>query len=377
MRTLILAFTACAICFPSNGYGQELLTKPSATPAIKKPDDDSKENDEDKRKLGEIAASTVLEGIDNPFSITIEPESDRIFLAESGAQRIVEIKDGKILPTAADFAAVKYRGYDAGPLSVFCAAENVLLVGHDNAEGEGSLTLLKLKPNAEDPSKPEVTRETIKIEKKNSETKLGQFSNIMVKHSVIYVVTHGDEENGWIALAEFQNEKVKSFRPSIPTAKRSSYPGPTCSAVSPGGEYLVVSQMGKEGEAKDSRLVFYTLQGKMLRNFEVDLHDIVALAYSPNRQHLFAIDYNYADPSKGGLYKLIGKGAEKCEAKKLQDVSYATSMAFDSKGNLFIATLGGPPATDGEPTGKLIKIEGLDETPEDADDESAEEETQS
>jgi hypothetical protein len=108
----------------------------------------------------------------------------------------------------------------------------------------------------------------------------------------------------------------------------------------------------------------------MLRNFEVDLHDIVALAYSPDRQHLFAIDYNFADPSKGGLYKLIGKGAGKCEAKKLQDVSYATSMAFDSKGNLFIATLGGPPATDGKPIGKLMKIEGLDEKPEETESES-------
>ncbi len=373
MRTLILAFAVCTFCCPTNGIGQELLAEPTATSAVAKPDEEAKEDEEkdkDKRKPGEIAVSTVVEALDNPFSITIEPESDRIFLAESGAQRIVEIKDGKIVPTAAEFDAVTYRGYDAGPLSVFCPAENVLLVGHDDASGEGSLTLLKIKPNAEDAAKPEVTRKTITIEKKNSESKLGQFSNIMVKHSIIYVVTHGDEENGWIALAEFQNGKVTSFRPSIPTAKRSSYPGPTCSTVSPGGEYLVVSQMGKEGAAKDSRLVFYTLQGKMLRNFEVDLHDIVALAYSPDRKHLFAIDYNYADPSKGGLYKLIGKGAGKCEAKKLQDVSYATSMAFDSTGNLFITTLGGPPATDGKPIGKLVKIEGLDEKPEEADSES-------
>jgi hypothetical protein len=37
---------------------------------------------------------------------------------------------------------------------------------------------------------------------------------------------------------------------------------------------------------------------------------------------------------------------------------------------LFITTLGGPPATDGKPIGKLVKIEGLDEKPEGADSES-------
>jgi sugar lactone lactonase YvrE len=192
---------------------------------------------------------------------------------------------------------------------------------------------------------------------------------------MVYVVTRGDEENGWIALSEIKKEKLSALTPSIPTAKRTGYAGPTCSTVSPAGEYLVVSQMGKEGEAKDSRLVFYTLQGKLLRNFEVELHDIVSLAYSPNRKHLFAIDYNYADPTKGALYKLIGSGADKCDVKKLQDLAYTTSMVFDSKGTLWITTLGGPPVSDGKPNGKLIKIEGLDDTPVESDSEEEESES--
>ncbi len=380
MRILIAIFTVCFICFPDDGVGQEFYGTPQlgsptiVVPTAGTPEDSDQKEEGDKPRPGEIAVSTVVEGLHNPFSVAIEPSSDRVFIAESGAQRIVEIKDGKAIEVASEFAAAKYRGYTAGPLSVFCPTENVFLVGHDDAEGVGALTKLTVKPNTDDPSKSTVTRETAKIDKKNADVKLGQFSNIIVKHSVIYVVTHGDEENGWIAVAEFQNGKVTSLRPSIPTAKRTSFPSPGCATVSPGGEYLVVSQMGKEGEAKDSRLVFYTLQGKMLRNFEVDLYDVVALAYSPNRKHLFAIDCNFADPSKSGLYKLIRKGADKCEAKKLQDVSYATSMAFDSEGNLFITTLGGPQVTDDKPLGKLLKIEGLDERPEDSDSDEKESE---
>jgi len=327
-----------------------------------KPEEDKKE-DENKRKPGEIVVTTVVEGLNNPFSVSIDGDLDRIFVAESGAQRIVEIKDGKAVEVAGEFDAQPYRGYNAGPISLFCPGENVLLVGHDSKEGVGSLTMLKMKPNSEDATKTDIKRETVQIEAKEGDAKLNQFSNILVKHAVIYVVTRGDEENGWIALAEFQKEKITSLRPSIATAKLSNFPGPTCTAVSPAGEYLVISQMGKEGAAKDSRLVFYTLQGKMLRNFEVELQDIVSIAYSPGRKHLFAIDSNSVDPAKGGLYKLIGKGAKKCDVKKLQDLSYATSMAFDSKGNLYITSLGGPPTTDGKPNGKLIKIEGLDDRP--------------
>lgn len=316
-----------------------------------------------KCKPGQIVVSTVVEGLDNPFSVAIEQASDRIFVAESGAQRIVEIKDGKAIEIADGFDAQDYLGYKAGPISLCSPAANVLLVGHDSKSAVGSLTMLKFTPNAEDADKTDVKRETVQIATKDGGLKLNTFSNITVKHSVIYVVTRGDEDNGWVAIAEFKDEKVAALRPSIATAKLSNYTGPTCSTVSPGGEYLVISQMGKEGAAKDSRLCFYTLQGKLLHNFEVELHDVVSLAYSPIRKHLFAIDHHFADPSKATLQKLISSGAEKCEAKKLQDLPYATSMAFDSKGDLYVTTLGGPPATDGTAKGKLIKIEGLDDQP--------------
>ena len=382
MRILILLLLVSLLA-PHSSFGHPTLAVQGDAPALgsaaKKEDDATKKEEgkeeESKRKPGEIVVTTLVEGLNNPFSIAISKTENRIFVAESGTQRIVEIKDGKAVEIASEFDAVDYRGYKAGPISLCCADENVLLVGHDSKSGKGSLTKLTITPNAQDAAKTDVKRETTEIKTKEGEPVLNQFSNVMVKHAVIYVVTRGDEENGWVALAEFENEKVTSLRPSIATAKLSSFPGPTCSTVSPGGEYLVISQMGKEGVAKDSRLVFYTLQGKILRNFEVELQDMVSLAYSPIRKHLFAIDYNSADPAKGGLYKLIGKDAKKCDVKKLQDLTYATSMAFDSKGNLYITSLGGPPTTDGKPTGKLIKIEGLDDRPVEPDDKKEEKET--
>jgi hypothetical protein len=346
------------------------MAVPSASPAADAQAKDKQSEKPDAKKL-EVEVSTLVDGLKNPFSITIEPESDRIFVAESGAQRIVEIKEAKPVLVAGDFPASKYRGYDVGPLSVFCPKPNMLVAGFDDDNGVGNLALLKLAAEEADAKTSVKARQSVAFKPKENGSKLGQFTSLIAKHSVVYVVTNGDADNGWIALAELQNETVQSFRASIDTAKKSSFPNPTCVTVSPGGEYLVVAQMGKEGEAKDSRLTFYTLQGKIKLNLEVGLHDIVALAYSPNRKHLFAIDYNYADPTKGGLYKLIADGADKCKVKKLQDLSFATSMAFDSKGNLYVTKLGGPAGSENADQGKLLKITGLDQNPVKAAPESA------
>ena len=384
MKVLVNTFLVLALVSGS-AFAQEILLTPkaggvvAAVPTQEKASDSKSEQkdkpDEKKRKPGEIVVTTVVEGLNNPFSVAVEKGTDRIFVAESGARRIVEIKDDKAVEFASDFPKAQFRGYSAGPLSVSCGGESVLLVGHDNESGEGAVTRLKQKPNSDDPSKMEIDRQTVTIDNQGG-AKLGQISNVMLKHTTLYAITHGDKENGWVAVAEIKKEKVESLRPSIATTKRSNYPNPTCATVSPGGEYLVISQMGEKGEAKNSRLVFYTLQGKLLRNFEVELNDVVALAYSPSRKHLFAIDYNFSDPSKGALYKLIGKGADKCDVKKLQDISFVTSMAFDSSGTLWLTSLGGPPVTDGNPTGKLIKIEGLDDIPKSEDDEDSETETE-
>jgi hypothetical protein len=383
MRTLLKMLLV--VLLSSAASAQELLLTPKGeSPAVvtqvtdATDEGDKKDESKDtKRKPGEIIVSTVLEGLNNPFAISIEDGSDRIFIAESGAQRVIEVKEGKAIEIAGQFPPSTYRGYQVGPLSLFAAGQSVLLVGHDTEKGIGAITKLVARSNKED--KSEDSKQEAAIEKDKRETieivneggaKLHQFSNLTVKHTTVYVVTHGDEENGWIAISEIQDGKLTTLRPSIPTAKRTSYPGPTCTAVDPGGQYLVVSQMGQENDAKDSRLVFYTLQGKVLNNFEVELRDIVSLAYSPSRKHLFAIDYNFTDPSKGGLYKLIGSDVNKCKVKKLQDLGYATAMQFDSKGTLWITSLGGPPATNGKPNGKLIKIEGLDDIPIEEDSES-------
>jgi hypothetical protein len=312
-----------------------------------------------------ITSVTVLDSLNNPFSVAVEPQSDVVFVCESGAQQIIKVVDGKPVPVIGDLEPLLFNDFKAGPIGIHFLAKGMLLVGHGASATEGSLSRFTIVANQEKTLQSKDALETVKLQLASDAKPLGLFSSICSKHANVYAVTHGDPENGWIAISEIAKEKLTSFRPLIPTAKKSGYVSPTSMTISPGGEYLVVSQMGTKGTSKDSQLTFYGLQGSLKENYEVELQDIVDIDYSPKRKHLFAIDYCFEDPSKAALYKLIGKGTDGCTAKKLIDIPHAISMAFDSQGSLYVVTLGDvAEVANANPVGKLLKIEGLDEVPE-------------
>ena len=103
-------------------------------------------------------------------------------------------------------------------------------------------------------------------------------------------------------------------------------PGPL--VISKRGE-LVVGQMGKLDEAKDSRLTFYqTSTGKMLLSLETGLHDITGLAFAP-RGRLYAVDFAWADPAQAGLFRLdmdVRNGRQAIKLEKLEAFDRPTAL---------------------------------------------------
>lgn len=314
----------------------------------------------------------VNKTLNTPFSLTVEARTNRVIVAESGAMRIVEIKDGEVIELAGDFPESQFHGYPVGPIAVTSAGESAMLVSHRSPAGKGALTRL-LRNNAQDEDEvPDFDRQTVEIESME-DWELGPLSQVMLKNSLVYAVTGGDPATGWIAIAGIQHKKLMPLSPLIPTSRHTGCESPSSIAVSPDGAYLVVSQMGQRDDRADSQLAFYSLGGKLLAQYQVELNDVIAIAYSPNRKHLFAIDHHFSNPQRGGLYKIIGvepvagnvSGSnERCRVKKIADLSYPSAMAFDDSGTLWVTTLGAPArdaATDAGPAGTLVKIEGLDD----------------
>ena len=198
------------------------------------------------------------------------------------------------------------------------------------------------------------------LEKSDDNAADGDFVSLARKHNTIYAIADRDDAQGWVASATIEETAIKDLVRMIPTVKTSETSHPSCLVISPEKLYLVVSQMGSEGAEADSKLLFYGLDGKILNQFDVPLADMIAFAYSPQLQHLFALDFSTADPENGGLYKVIGDG-DGCRVKLITKLDRPTSMVFDETGNLYVTTLG-PPTDDSEsPAGQLLRIRGLDD----------------
>ena len=65
--------------------------------------------------------TTVIEGLNNPCGVAIQPGTGDIFVADSGAARIVRISEGKLSEVIIDFPIDVYgKGpkYNIGPLGL-------------------------------------------------------------------------------------------------------------------------------------------------------------------------------------------------------------------------------------------------------------------
>src|SRR5262249_26266828 len=75
--------------------------------------------------------TVVLEGLHNPTGLAKQPGTGHIFVADSGAGKVIRIVDGKAQDVITDFAQDIYgKGpqYKIGPLGLAFIDENTLVV---------------------------------------------------------------------------------------------------------------------------------------------------------------------------------------------------------------------------------------------------------
>ena len=317
----------------------------------------------------EASVETVVEGLTNPCGIAIQPDTGHLFVADSGALRVVRIVDGKVEPVIVGFPKDTYGAgpaYDIGPLGLAFRDRNTLIVGGGgNPDGEELLRLYTVPEAGADPIQATAMKGEPLSLPADSEKQIvgeGNFYGVGIFGDAVYTTGNGDDEKGWLGKATFVGDKLTDFQRAIPTKEKSGIDAPVAITRSPEG-YIVVGQMGEITNQKDSLLTFYDDSGEKLVNwkFETGLNDISALAYGPKRGRLFAADFNWADATQGGLFKLVGKDKQ-CEAIKIVSLPKPSAMTFDAEGNLYVTVFG--ESEDGQPAGKLVVIKGLDSAPE-------------
>jgi hypothetical protein len=305
----------------------------------------------------------VLEGLDNPCSVAIQPGTGDVFVSDSGAGRVVRVSGGKaedvIVGSPLDVYG-KGPMYNIGPLGLAFLDKDTLAVGDGGyVDGMELLRLYKVPAAGSAAVKFDETAATAGPLPDAGELKAeGNFYALAVTKNAIYVTSNGDDTKGWVLRAEINGTKLGALERFLATKEAVQVDAPVGITLSKRGE-LVVGQMGEINVPEDSLLSFYSPKdGKLLMNLQTGLYDIAGLAYSP-KGSLYAVDFAWMAPEKGGLFRLDAveaNGKQSVKAVKIAALDKPSSLAFGSDGSLYVTVFGTAAEGDSKKPGKLLKF---------------------
>jgi hypothetical protein len=314
--------------------------------------------------FSEAKVKTIIDGLDNPCGVAVQPDTGHIFVADSGAGRVFRMVDGKAQDVIVGFKTDIYgKGpmYNIGPLGLLFLNKDTLIVGGgDLPDGQEQIRSFTI---------PAVGQAAIKVDQATSGLNLpaegeikgeGNFYALAASGDSVFATSNGDDTKGWVARATVKGGKLGAFERFIATKEAVQVDAPVGATIGPRGE-LVIGQMGEINVPHDSLLTFYNAKdGKMLMNLQTGLYDITALAYSPKGQQLLALDFAWMKPDDGGLYSLVSVkngGKEGIQAKKVIALDKPTAMAFAADGSLYVTIFGTAAEGSMKKSGSLVKIE--------------------
>ncbi len=326
-------------------------------------DSDAADSAEEAKSEDEAEPGTngtvVLEGLNNPCGVAIQPETGEVFVADSGNYQVVRLVDGKAEPVITDFPKDVYgKGpkVNIGPLGLLFLDKNTLVVGGGGLpDGEELLRVYKL-PEDGKAIKADAMQDSFGLAETEEIKGEGNFYALAATPNQLFVTCNGDDTKGWVSSATIDGTKVTDYKRYLATKEATEVDAPVGITVSSEG-YLVVGQMGEINVPGDSLLTFYDINdgGKMLLNLKTGLHDICAVAYS-KRNQMYVLDYAWADPTQGGLFQILEDNDSETgmRTKKIMSLDKPTAMAFDADGSLYITVLG--EAEDANSKGQLIHV---------------------
>jgi glucose/arabinose dehydrogenase len=291
--------------------------------------------------------ATYADDFENPSGIAIQPKTGDVFVSErKGVFRLSGDKHPHKTAEIDHYSTDIYgKGpmYDIGPLGVAFLNENELIVA-DGSRKDAEELVRVYKVGAKAPAKAiaetaaEYTLGPIPGGADSAKGE-GNFYAIAITGGDIFITSNGDDTKGWIVKSTIEGGKPGALKAGIATKPQVEVDAPVGITVDKAGD-LVVGQMGEVNKAGDSLLTTYDPKtGKLKTKYETGLNDIAGLAYSPVTGKLYAVDFSWVEPKKGGLFELVVSG-DKCEPRKVADLDKPTALAFDSKGNLYVTAFG-------------------------------------
>jgi len=312
----------------------------------------------------ETKPETVLDGLYHPCGVAVQPGTGHVFVADSGAGRIIRIVNGKAEDVITGFPKDVYgRGptYEIGPLGLVFFDKNTLVVGGGGLADKEELIRVYTVPAAR--SDP-VAAGHMKVKlgplaSRNDLPPEGNFYGVAVTPAGVYATANGDGNEGCVVKSEINGTKFGELRRFIATRELVDAGAPAGITISPRGE-VVVGQMGKTDKPRDSLVTFHNAySGKMLLTLKAGLHDVTGVAYSPKTGMLYAVDFAWMAEGEGGLFRLDAvreNGKQAIKAVRIASLVKPAAMAFAPEGTLYVCEFGAATG-DEKKSGKLVKVD--------------------
>jgi hypothetical protein len=302
----------------------------------------------------DVEVETLLSGLTNPCGVAVRPgdsaERYEIFVADSGAGRIVRIASDAAEPSAADvitgFELTELGNGElpVGPIGLLFLDRRRLAVGVSGA-ASASVQVFELPDTAAPVPASAALHQVTLARAKSVPSYVYAIGRTRANESVrdaLFMSLFDNTQSGELRTIAIRADALAEPAP-LGTAADSNGGSPAAIAVSDAG-HVVVGWVGSLETLNDSRLAFYhPVTGKHLMGLETPLSDILGLAYSPRTGSLYAVDAAWSDAHKGGVFRIDASdepGGSKCTAIKIAAALRPSALAFGPDGALYVTAFG-------------------------------------
>ena len=323
----------------------------------------------------------VADGLDYPCAVTLHPELRWPIVANSGAGNILAMVDGQTIVLIDGFAVEaleQNRSGMFGPASLTTIKtsrdKNLLVVGTAGEEtGSDYVSAFSLSGNdavsigKTTDAESELFGRT--LNRSGEHPALGDFFGIASFDEYVWFTTSGDDSTSWIGEFQLTDGVAGKCKRFFKTATSEEQSRSTAIALGPDGMIAVASRAVTENSGPAQLRFFEIDNGNPRASFDLELEEVVAIAWSPVSGGLFVLNNSTSDLGKSGLYSLVASNYNRqCRADFLINIANPSAMCFRDDGKLWVTSFGEKPAM-GAGALQLISqfesVEGADDRPND------------
>jgi len=317
----------------------------------------------------EAEVKVILSNLYNPSGVAVQPETGRIFISDSGVNRVVSFDPADQNPVRVDVkgdsAAIDIYGkgpkYDIGPLGLVFLDQNTLVVGGgDKVDGQEVMRIFDVSSGATQTL--EEAAHTLGPIAAGDASAMGEgnFYGLAASKTAVYITSNGDDTKGWVLKIPLADGQPGALEPFIATKVALEDVDAPVGIVLNRDGHIVVGQMGEVNVPADSLYTVYDPEtGELKARAETGLNDIAGLAYSPTSGKLYAVDFSWVDETQGGLYRLdVNEDDSTVTSVKICSLDKPSALAFAADGGCYV-TIFGTAEEGADPKkrpGKLVRI---------------------